>query len=110
MSGKISKEYVLYSPGFGAGWTSWNTSLPREARELMLRHTGLIEALQAGEELTEEHPAVKEFLADMAELYDGYICLAAVDQLSVYPTESRVRIDEYDGSERVVLSGNDEYF
>lgn len=108
---KISRTHVLYSPGYGAGWTTWNSSIPKPAREMMLRHAGLIAAINAGDRPTVEHPAVAEFIADMdamgvaaEELY-----LGGLRDIATYPTTSRVRVDEYDGNESVTEEGEDEW-
>jgi hypothetical protein len=106
----LSRTHVLYSPGYGAGWVSWNTGMPRAAREMMLRHAGLIDAVMSGgERLTDEHPVVLAFLADLRAVGGDDPCLLGMKQLRAHATESLVRIDEYDGYELVVECGEDEW-
>jgi len=38
---------ILYSPGFGAGWTSWHDG-SKEAKLFMLEYRPFIEYLEAG--------------------------------------------------------------
>ncbi len=119
---------ILYSPGYGAGWTSWNMSLPKEAITFMLEYKPFIEYLESGkdfkkiETVTEvkELPIViqffKDFKATFPNLYtDGeepYICILGIDDLAIYEVEDndRIRIDEYDGNENVMTQENTNWY
>ena len=39
------KVAVLYSPGYGAGWSTWGS----EHKEILLFHPRLVEAVEKGE-------------------------------------------------------------
>ena len=106
---------ILYSPGFGAGWSSWNDG---SARKLMLTYQPIIDALERGENLFVDksevyeqqndtdrryHPAVQQLIHDCKQLGHDYVCLLRLGQLCIYEVEDGelVKIEEYDGSERV---------
>jgi hypothetical protein len=82
------KVAVLYSPGYGAGWSTW--SLPIEA----IFHPELAEAVLAGDYDRMETIAEREWP-------DTY--LGGLDNLEVVwlPEGAAFRISEYDGFESV---------
>ena len=93
---------VLYSPGFGAGWTTWSTELSRANQLLMLEWPPLIAAVEAGEHPTESHPAVVSLLAEIRKTEpDADPYLGGLDQLQVAVGSGQVRIEDYDGNESV---------
>lgn len=95
---------ILYSPGFGAGWTTWNSG---RVAEIMLDYKPIVEALERGEKMSENHPIVLQMIADIQkELGDVHVCVLGADDLEVYTTGSRVRIEDYDGSESVEEEGS----
>lgn len=74
---------ILYSPGHGAGWTTWESD--PEVKRLMLDWPPLIAAIEAGETITEDHSAVLALLAKVRELgkNEPYLgCLPANDSSS----------------------------
>lgn len=86
---------VLYSPGYGAGWFSWNSD------EGMLFDSEIVEAILDNN---------RYLAAQIAEAkYDAYA--GGVDQLQVawLPEGTLFRIEEYDGSEHIVTHTNDIY-
>src|ERR1043165_250330 len=89
---------VLYSPGFGAGWYSWNTRYPQ-----ILFHPKIVEMVENGrqDDITEE--LVVELLGLNAE---DYVCVLGAPSLAIewLPEGSAFRINEYDGSESVQTS------
>ena len=97
---------ILYSPGYGAGWVSWNRSLNKQARKIMLEHPPLVEAVERGESIDENHPAVVSMLQEIAKVDDhdpDYICLLGADKLAVEKVgdNTLVLIHEYDGHESI---------
>ena len=82
---------VLYSPGFGAGWSTWAYG---DNEERLIFCPRLVLAV-LGESGEERHQVVRE---EFPGQYHG-----GVDQLQVcwVPKGSRFEIDEYDGSELV---------
>lgn len=87
---------VLYSPGFGAGWYSWNSE-----REGLLFDREIVEAVLAGD---------NKRAAQIAERKYPNIYAGGADGLTVewVPKGSRFEIAEYDGSESVRVFGPDE--
>ncbi len=106
MKDKTKKRKVLYSPGFGAGWTTWNKALipgkERECVQLMLEWAPLIEAVERGDTLTTSHPAFRSLLATLRLLgmeSDEELYAGGLDQLEVGVGDGDVKVNEYDGSE-----------
>lgn len=124
---------VLYSPGYGASWITWNRWLlndperNREALLLMLEWPPLIAAVERGDKLDKQHPAVQSLLAALAllgvEVHDdpndggpmpehaGGLYLGGLRDLAVATGEGECRIEEHDGNESVIWrnSSNDEW-
>ncbi len=97
-NGKVA---VLYSPGFGAGWSSWCYDERPELKTALLFHPSFVELVEAGkrDQFTDEF--VRATLGIGPE---DYVCVLGADQLKIYWANAgcRVRIEEYDGSESVV--------
>ncbi len=94
------KTAVLIAPGYGAGWSTWNTNTG-----------GLSEALLFDKDIIELVEAEKnsiEIIAFISEKYeiaeDDYVCLLGVDDLHiVWITQGTLfRVDGYGGSESIV--------
>ncbi len=125
---------ILYSPGYGGGWTTW-THKP-SLKRFMLEHPGLIAAVEAGVDLTtpdyvtdpgrrrdvpddqyedfelaflraKAPEVVYKFAKECKEMFGEIPFLGGIEQLKVAEVAGPVRIDEYDGSERIVLKGDD---
>jgi hypothetical protein len=96
---------ILYSPGYGAGWVSWEHD--DDNRKLMLTYPPLVEAVERGDKITEAHPAIQSLLAEIKEAGRDEPYLCGIDQLRVYNATGRVIIDEYDGNESVTEEGTD---
>lgn len=107
---------ILYSPGFGAGWTTWNSSKP-EVAKYMLEYKPIIDFLEKGNKFTNEdccdydndgkiHPLLKQLQKECEEKFDeSYICVLGADQLRVAEVSGLVRIKDYDGSESIEEQG-----
>jgi hypothetical protein len=95
---------VLYSPGYGAGWTTWASG---KAARLMLEWPPLIDALERGEKLTENHPAVQSLIQEITAMGEDPPYLGGLRDLRIQTGEGQVRIEEYDGSESVHWRGDD---
>lgn len=92
---KKGKVAVLVSPGFGAGWSTWSTEHPD-----LVFSPKVVEMVLKGkrDEITDEW--VKENLG-YTDVYTG----GAGDLEVVWLKEgTKFYIDEYDGSESIVLS------
>lgn len=87
---------VLYSPGFGAGWSSWARS--ENCQPFLTMNKGLVELALKGASEAE----VEEYLAqELGE--DVYIYTGGWDQIEVrfLNPGTAFRITEYDGSESI---------
>lgn len=119
----IKLRKILYSPGYGAGWTSWHSD---EVAKITIDYKPIVDALENSEALllagkktpyasVEDaqkhpekyyHPSVVQLLKDCKDLYNrDYICLDGLRDLRVYPTMGRVKIEEHAGSESVIQEG-----
>jgi hypothetical protein len=98
VDGKVA---VLYSPGYGAGWSTWNSDIP----ELVFDPT-LVQMVLDRVDLQE----MKDYCSD--KWFNKDLYLGGLEDLCVYwvPQGERFRIDEYDGSESVVLLDNEYWF
>lgn len=94
---KDGKVAVLFSPGFGAGWYTWNS----ENKELIF-DPEIVEAI-----LAEDRK--KAFDIATQKWPDGYY--GGADDLTVEWLEkgTAFRIDEYDGSENIVTLNEESY-
>jgi len=104
--GKIA---VLYSPRYGAGWSTWND----DHEEIFLMHPVLVEPVHQFEQglITREQMIEKVvFGLTMLGLDDVYTN-GAID-LTIFWLDpgQRFRIEEHDGNESVVLFEQQEWF
>jgi len=85
------KVAVLYSPGFGSGWYSWNTSYKQ-----CLFHPKIVEMVEAG-----RHDLITDEFCN--ELFgDGFYAGGAMELKIVWmPEGTAFHVDDYDGSESV---------
>ena len=88
------KVAVLYSPGYGAGWYTWN--VPIEG----LFHPELVEAVERKASSTE--------IKEIAERLFGDNYYGGADQLRIewVPVGTQFRIEEYDGSESIFIQSD----
>jgi hypothetical protein len=78
---------VLYSPGFGAGWYSWNTDVPE-----LLYDPMIVDMVEANR--------FDELASFMAIKYPGVYTGGMKDlKIQWVPEGTLFKIDEYDGSE-----------
>ena len=99
---KIEKDgriAVLYSPGFGSGWSSWADDDQKEALCMDARIVGPVLA-------GDKAGAVAAALAMFPDFYAG-----GADDLKVMWIEkgAAFEVDEYDGSESVHVIGGRTY-
>ena len=81
---------VLYSPGYGAGWSTWADS---DAEEAMIFDRDIVQAVLDGD---------NERAGEIAVLkYDAYVGGARSLKVKFVPEGVLFRIDEYDGNESV---------
>ena len=112
---------ILVSPGYGAGWTSWND---HEIAKIMIDYQPVIDFLESGGKFIEtgtwsskvrwEEPGatvLKEMCAYIeAQTGETYVCLLGARDLVVETVPGRVRINEYDGFESIEYENSyDEY-
>ena len=86
---------VLYSPGYGAGWYTWNSESPA-----LLFDPELVRLVEAG-------APIDAIEARAHEVYpDGYFGGARDLKIRWLPIGTQFRISEYDGSESIETSDN----
>ena len=87
------KVAILYSPGFGAGWSTWNDD---KYREFLLHDEKLVELVE-----TKQKGKIVEYVKSV---YPGeYLTLLDLAKLEVEWVSSGTQfiITEYDGSEGI---------
>jgi len=93
---KDGRVAVLVSPGYGAGWYSWHFI------EELVYDPSIVQWLEAGE--TDKILAYMEL--KYPEAYTGGLEDLVVEWV---PVGARFRIDEYDGSESLVLESKERW-
>lgn len=96
---KDGKVAVLYSPGFGAGWSSWADD---SLRETLCMDARIVQPVLDGD----IPAAIAAALALCPDIYTG-----GGEDLEVewVPKGSAFEIEEYDGSESVHVIGDRSY-
>jgi hypothetical protein len=96
------KVAVIYSPGFGAGWSTWNTEYSEYGQELIF-DPGLADLILNGksQDQIEAYVALK-----WTGVYTGGLEQARVEWV-VQGTE--FKITEYDGSESLGFRDSEEW-
>lgn len=88
---------VLYSPGYGAGWSTWTCK--DEEIEFLLFDKKLARLVEAG-----DLAAAEKYVTSIhPDVYTGGAKDLRIEWL---PEGTHFRVEEYDGSERIVLLGN----
>jgi len=104
---------ILVSPGYGAGWTSWNTD---KIQKFMIEYQPIIDYLEAGNKFTRkdcepnhhQHPLLTRLQEECLEKFgESYVCVLGAYDLRVVsiPDDAKVRINEYDGYESYEVQG-----
>lgn len=94
---------VLYSPGYGAGWSTWCSD---ECKEFMLFDKKLVEFVLEDAPFNKVQTYIEEKFQKHAPYLGGWGTIA-IEWMS---PGTRFIIDEYDGSERVEYLGNINFF
>lgn len=91
---------VLYSPEFGAGWSTW----AGEHKPILMFDKEIVQAVLDGD---------KEKAATLAQEKCGgdYVCVIGAPDLEVswVPKGQPFEITEYDGAESIRMIGNDSF-
>jgi hypothetical protein len=96
------KVAVIYSPGFGAGWSTWNIEYTEYGQELIF-DPGLADLLinRKSQDQIEAYVALK-----WNGVYTGGLEQAVVEWV---PIGTEFKITEYDGSESLQFRNSDEW-
>ena len=95
-----SSVAVLISPGFGAGWYTWNMEHPA-----ILFDPKIVDMVLSNSELSDIEQYVEQTYGE-DEIYTG----GAGDLVIRWVPEGvRFRINEYDGSESLVLESDEQW-
>lgn len=102
---------VLYSSGYGSGWSTWNDI---EIKEQLLFDPGIVEIVQSYLDnkisYEQEQRYIQFYLAikyGKSNVYSG-----GIDGLDIawVPVGSKFRIEEYDGNESVMFDESYTWF
>lgn len=103
---------ILYSPGYGAGWSTWNGE---PVAHFMATYEPIIDFIEAGNTFredevggyrnTEIHPLLQQLIDECREKFNvDYVCVLGARDLQVETVEDNtaIKIDEYDGYESLM--------
>lgn len=103
---KDGKVAVAYSPGFGAGWSTWEFN--NELTETLLFHPDIINMILSGkQDEIDHHWLVEHFGEEFKNVYCGG---ASNLRIAWVPVGTQFRIEEYDGSEHIIELANDNVY
>lgn len=97
---------VLYSVGYGAGWSTWNM----EIGKFMAEYQPIIDFIESGNKFdedrygfdTEVHSLIQQLKAEAKEKFDvSYVCTLGANDLRVATVNGPYRVTEYDGFESI---------
>jgi hypothetical protein len=96
---------VLYSPGYGAGWSTW---AEEAERQLLLFEPDIVQLVLERDSLqitSDEFNKQVEMLWELKQ-YESY-CSPEKLQVTWLHVGTKFRINEYDGSESIMLQQDD---
>lgn len=116
---------ILYSPGYGAGWTSWEGDY--ELQKFMIDYQPIIDYVEGGGEFEDKllqiwemgtgkiNPTkvaklpdcLQDFIKECQEKFDKVPYLSGLRNIEVKTVYGPVKIDDYDGSESVKEGGGE---
>lgn len=100
---------ILYSPGWGAGWSTWNSG---EVATFMLTYQPIIDFIETGGKFTKDevggfgnkplHPLLQKLQEECKEKFgETYVCVLGARDLEVESVSGPFRVTEYDGNEGI---------
>jgi hypothetical protein len=101
------KVAVLYAPGYGAGWSTWNDT---KYRELLCMDSDVVQAVLDNNRENAAKIAAQK-IKEMAQNEEVYVCVLGAEDLEVewVSKGAAFEITEYDGSESVNIITNNSY-
>lgn len=116
---------ILYSPSYGAGWTSWERDY--EVRKLMIDYAPIIEYIENGgtfdrkdldlwdttsiqpdpDKVKKLPECLRKFIAECQEKFDRVPGLGGLTDIEVEEVNGAVKIDDYDGYESIERGGGE---
>lgn len=104
---KDGKVAVLYSPDFGAGWSTWNN--PNWA-SLLTAHRDIVQAV-LDEDEAKAGALAEQLVREATGNAEDYVCILGARGLKVewLAKGSQFEIEEYDGSESLHVIGHRKY-
>lgn len=102
-NGKVA---ILYSPGYGAGWYSWN----QQYGEKILKDTRIIKYRFAKILYWSDYPEYNDFMRYIGFENPPYSGGFTNIEICFIPQGKMFRINEYDGSESIEIFNTESYF
>lgn len=99
---------ILHTCRYGAGWSTLMSKIPSK---FACEYQPIIEAVEREEDLTEDHPAVQQFVQECKDKFDEEPYVSGAKNLIIFecPDDCVVKITEFDGCEHVDMKSK-EYF
>lgn len=107
---KDGQVAVLYSSGYGSGWSTWNDS---ELKEQLMFDPNIVDIVQTYLDNKIGHEQMQRYVTLYVEdKYKGKVYNNGVDGLDIawVPVGAKFRIEEYDGSETVICQDDYRWF
>jgi hypothetical protein len=93
---EMEPRKVLISQGYGSEWSCYASGA---VRDLMLTWQPLIDACEAGQDINEEHPAVRSLVAAIEALGEEAPYFGGCTGLVVVEVSAPFAVEGYDGAE-----------
>lgn len=93
---------VLYSSGYGSGWSTWNDS---DLKETLMFEPNVVDLVQSYLDNKISHEQMQRYVQIyVQDKYEGKVFDMGIDGLDIawIPVGTKFRIEEYDGSETVI--------
>lgn len=101
---KDGQVAVAYSPGYGAGWATWNS----DKLETLIFHPDIINMILSNKQSEiDKNWLVEHFGEEFKNVYCGGVSNLSIEWV---PVGTQFRIDEYDGYESVIELINDNIY
>jgi hypothetical protein len=103
---KDGQVAVAYSPGFGAGWSTWEYN--NKLTDTLIFHPDIINMILSNKQSEiDKDWLVEHFGEEFKNVYCGGASNLSIEWV---PVGTQFRIDEYDGSEHVITLDNDHIY
>jgi len=101
---------IIYSPGYGAGWSTWLHNVPTD---FACEYEPLIEAIENEEDINADHEVMKQFTKEAEEKFDTTIYDSTMNnyfEIKEIEDDEEYKISVYDGNESVEVKSREQWY